>query len=96
MKVVYNSCYGRFGLSVEGMRRYAEIKGVEPDDCDYGIPRDDPALAQVVEELGTAANASSARLAIEDVPVGTKWKIDKDDGFESVMTVDDYDWHTAR
>lgn len=28
MKVVYNACFGGFGLSERGMRRYAEIKGI--------------------------------------------------------------------
>jgi len=27
-KIVINSCYGGFSLSVEGMKRYAEIKGL--------------------------------------------------------------------
>jgi hypothetical protein len=35
-KIVINSCYGGFSLSVEGMKRYAEIKGlplyIEGDD----------------------------------------------------------------
>ena len=26
-KIVYNACFGGFGLSVEAMQRYAEIKG---------------------------------------------------------------------
>ena len=28
-KVVYNACYGGFGLSEEAMMRYAEIKGIK-------------------------------------------------------------------
>lgn len=28
MKIVYNACYGGFGLSEEAIMRYAEIKGV--------------------------------------------------------------------
>ena len=29
MKVVINKCYGVFGLSVDAMLRYAELKGFE-------------------------------------------------------------------
>ena len=29
MKIVINSCFGGFGLSIAGIKRYAEIKGIE-------------------------------------------------------------------
>lgn len=59
------------------------------------IPRDDPHLVQVVEELGEEANGPHASLCIADVPKGTQYRIDEYDGRESVMTVADYDWQTA-
>lgn len=59
------------------------------------ISRTDPALVQVVEELGDAANDSFADLYIVDVPAGTQYRIDEYDGRESVMTIDDYDWSVA-
>ena len=59
------------------------------------ISRTDPALVQVVEELGEAANDRYARLYIVDIPAGTRYRIDEYDGKESVMTIDDYTWNMA-
>jgi hypothetical protein len=133
-KIVYNACYGGFGLSHEATMRYAEIKGITlyvkkqnwgghsyatvPWE-DYGrihaeckkegnyhranelyfsdrdIERTDPALVQVVEELGEAANGAHAKLRIAELSPGTLYRIDEHDGFEFVMTNDDYDWSVA-
>jgi hypothetical protein len=142
-KVVYNNCFGGFGLSHEAVKRYAEIKEIEiygfirergrpgsdspmhavtsfnlkdalcglvhyrrspewndkNDDhhfSDSDIERDDPALVQVVEELGARANGACANLAIENVPTGMLWRIDEYDGNESVMTMGDYSWKVAK
>lgn len=62
---------------------------------DHNIERTDPALVQVVEELGAAANGRCAKLQIDEVPEGTQYRIDEYDGFESVMTIDSYDWKVA-
>ncbi len=97
-KIVYNGCYGGFSLSDAAMRRYAEIKGMAYDEMTLGsreFERDDPALVQVVEELGDAANGMCAKLHIEDVPKGTLWRIDEYDGFESVATQDSCEWKVA-
>lgn len=39
MKVVYNGCYGGFGLSHEAYMLYAKLKGVDvyPEDSGYGL-----------------------------------------------------------
>lgn len=97
MKVVYNGCYGGFSLSDVAITRYWEIKAEKPPAGWYNcnIARDDPVLVQVVEELGEKANGGFASLGLADVPSGQRWRIDEYDGFESVMTVDDYEWHTA-
>jgi len=57
--------------------------------------RNDPALVQMVEELGEKANGDCAGLAIEDVPAGSLWRIDEYDGNERVMTQNDYEWKLA-
>lgn len=139
-KIVYNACHGGFGLSHDGVVRYAELKGltlylekvegglglvtywtIPPDQWpkriegeasleeriannkvhsentiySRNIPRTDPALAQVVEELGTRANGAHASLRIAEVPAGSKYRIDEYDGAESVETPDSYDWQIA-
>jgi hypothetical protein len=119
VKIVYNACFGGFGLSHEGIKRYGEIKGLNlvyvPDEryeslgtwyldgikdddhyfSTYDFDRKDPALVQVVEELGEKANGEYARLAIVELEEGTRYRIDEYDGRESVMTVFDYDWSIA-
>ena len=74
--------------------RYAEITGAMGFSV-YGIERTDPALVQVVEELGEAANGMSAALRIAELPAGTLYRIDEYDGSETVMTQDDYNWSVA-
>lgn len=137
-KIVYNACYGGFGLSHEAVLRYAEIKGITlyhkdesgifthyylcpPEEFERlqgedhsnpirqgryvrsntmyfspsNIERNDPALVQVVEELGDKANSMYAKLRIAEVPAGTLYRIDEYDGNESVETKDTYDWKVA-
>jgi hypothetical protein len=139
-KVVYNACYGGFGLSKEACQRYWDIKGqqvwieqnpefisldmfnvwlVPPEErleerewssmtMDERIAynkayskqtwyyrdvcRHDPALVQVVEELGKKAGGNYAELAIDEVD--GPYRIDEYDGFESVESPDSYDWIT--
>lgn len=59
------------------------------------LPRTDPALVQVVEELGDAANGNFAELYIVELEPGTRYRIDEYDGTESVMTIEDYEWSIA-
>jgi hypothetical protein len=62
---------------------------------DRNIERNDPALVQVVEELGDLANGRCADLMIVELPAGTQYRIDEYDGSETVATVDSYDWKIA-
>jgi len=112
-KIVFNQCYGGFGLSHRAILRYAEIKGLSLTYQPYknthlmnyyvgeehffprDIPRNDPALAQVVEELGKDANGDFAELSIVDLPSGTRYRIEEYDGSESVCTEDEYIWQIA-
>jgi hypothetical protein len=142
-KVVYNNCYGGFGLSKEACQRYWDIKGqqvwieqdpgyisldmftvwlVSPEErikhkstkeffamsmdertayneatseqtwYYMNVSRHDPALIQVVEELGKKANGDFANLQIDEVR--GSYRIDEYDGSERVMTAPDYDWIT--
>ena len=133
-KVVYNACYGGFGLSKEAYVRYGEIKGmkvwieedtkypslgifhawiVPPDQrpvnkenefytmsmeerkayneawsnsCIYcrDIPRDDPALVQLVEEMGEKSFRRHAELKVVEIPDDVQWEIEEYDGKEWV------------
>src|SRR5688572_2699636 len=114
-KIVFNACFGGFGLSEQAVELYIERKGLGPltkerigdsrlfqiyyvnGECfsDRAIPRSDPVLVQIVEELGGKASGSYANLQIAELEPGTKYRIDEYDGNESVMTIDDYEWSTA-
>ena len=96
-KIVYNSSYGGFGLSDEAEIRYRELTdNINNEDFDVCIiDRADPILVQVVEELGEKANDNYTSLHIAEVPAGTRYRIDEYDGYESVMTIDDYEWKVA-
>ena len=50
----------------------------------YDIPRDDPQLVQVVEEMGEKAYGSPAKLRVVSIPDGVEWEIDCYDGKEHV------------
>lgn len=149
MKLVINKCFGGFGLSQRGIRRWCELKGrpcfffshkrnasgnlmlgkfapstdetdsyvftfdiPNPDEvipssdnwrtmtaeqraesnrlwsqhsisaCD--IPRDDPDLVRVVEELGEEANGSCSKLSVVVIPDGVEWTVEEYDGNEHV------------
>ena len=80
--------------SVFGRSRY-----LDPDFrsffCDRDISRTDPDLIAIIESLGKVANGRCASLATLELPPGTRYRIDEDDGAESVMTIDDYEWSIA-
>ena len=86
MKVCINRCYGGFGLSDEGLRRYNEITGYNKT---YGgdVERDDPYLIHVVEELGEKSWGVCSKLEIIEIPDDVEWTIEEYDGREWVAEV---------
>lgn len=90
-KVVYNACYGGFGLSEKAKARYVELTGCAADIYHRDIERHDPALVRVVEELGAEASDRYACLQIEEID-SLMYRIDEYDGFEAVETPVSVDW----
>jgi hypothetical protein len=94
--VVYNTCYGGFSLSPAGEARYAELKGINSESFwAHEIPRHDPHLVQVVEELDDRAGGSYSSLQIKWMPRGSKYYISDYDGSETVLTPDTIKWEIA-
>ena len=85
MKIVINTCYGGFGLSDQGLAIYASKKNKSIDDVHYfDIPRNDPVLVEIVEDLGQQANASYAELKVVEIPDDVDWYIKEYDGIEHI------------
>ena len=86
-------------LYAEGLEKPFSSKRYEQSNAMYfstrDIARDDPALAQVVEELGDKANSNYSKLKIMELKSGTLYRIEEYDGRESVMTNDTYEWSVA-
>ncbi len=89
-RVVYNSIYGGFRLSKEGIDEYNKRTG-RTEKHDFGINRDDPILIQLVEEMGDRINDKYSKLKIISFPVKYKDFLDWDeyDGKESVIIAHD-------
>jgi hypothetical protein len=49
---------------------------------DHDVERNDPALIEVVKELGEKANGEHAKLKVVEIPDGVEWEIDEYDGIE--------------
>ena len=96
-KVVFNNCFGGFGLSEKGSIMLNELTGSEEGSKLYvnpkfghtDISRTDPRLIQVVEKLGRQASDGFAELTIRTIK-GIQYRIDDYDGKETVMTPYDY------
>lgn len=93
VKIVINACYGGFGLSDIAKQMLAQRKGEE--GVEWFIPRHDPDLIAVVEELGVAdASGKHAQLEIVEI-VGNKYIIEEYDGSEFVVVPESINWVTV-
>jgi hypothetical protein len=54
---------------------------------DREIPRNDPDLVAVVEQLGDTASDKYAQLRVVEIPDDVEWKIDEYDGSEHIAEV---------
>jgi len=77
----------------EGKEPYLIYYYTTPDRQDHtffsdrDIPRNDPHLVQVVEELGLEADGSHADLKVVEIPDDVDWQIEEYDGSEWVSEV---------
>ncbi len=60
----------------------------------YEIPRHDPLLVQVVEELGAEAARVCSQLAVVEIQ-GTRYRVKEYDGLEHVETPEKFNWIDA-
>lgn len=65
-------------------RQASNLRYAQQTLSECEIPRDDPTLVQVVEELGVKASGSCAALAAVEIPDGVAWEIKEYDGYEHV------------
>jgi len=84
VKVIYNACYGGFGLSQSGVELYEKLAGIKFDR--FVVDRRDPCLIKVVETLGKDANSRHSDLKIQLIPEDFKecYKIEEYDGKENI------------
>lgn len=54
------------------------------DSFGHEVPRDDPLLLQVFDELGQKAAGWCCHLKAVEIPAGIEWEIDQYDGMERV------------
>jgi hypothetical protein len=99
-KVIYNATHGGFGISQAAIIRMKELGSsyISGDSdtqkyyLDWDIPRHDPILVKVVEELGKEVNDTWSDLRI--IHITGKYRIDSYDGNEVVNTPESYNWVT--
>ena len=85
MKIVINTCYGRFDLSANAQRTYESRSGLFPGSLIARIlDRDDPTLVRIVEEMGPYSYGYSSVLTVVDIPDDIEWEIVEYDGLEYV------------
>jgi hypothetical protein len=92
MKIVINKCFGGFALSETRMSQYAIRKGVTalPDDDDFpiqiwDIPRDDPDLVYVVQQIPEDEGICGTDLHVIEIPDDVDWQIEDWDGCEHIV-----------
>ena len=88
-KVVYNACYGGFGLS-ERAFDWMEAHGVKKETVCY-MERHNHLLVQCIEKLGNDANTSFSDLRIAEIE-GNMYRIEEYDGYEEVVEPKDMNW----
>ncbi len=93
-KVVINVCTAGLDLSDKATARLSELIGYEPKYF-WGwedVPRHDPRLIQVIEELGEEANGLCAVFHVKDIGDAKQYRVDECQGVEWLETPDTIEW----
>lgn len=85
-KVVINTCFGGFGLSIEA-KEWLLDHGMSIDliSNELDIPRHNKLLVECVETLGDKANSWASELAVVEI-YEDQYRIEDYDGFETIYT----------
>ena len=85
-KIAINTDFGGFGLSDDAIDLYKILTGTPPatDVYYWEIPRDDPVLVQIIEQLNDRAGGTYSSLKIVEIPDDVEWHIHEYDGMEHV------------
>jgi hypothetical protein len=73
MEVLYNACYGGWGISDKAMELY-KLRNVNDNsmgleyECDELLSRTDPILIQIYNELGNEMNTKWSKIKIKKIP----------------------------
>lgn len=81
MKIVINTCFGGFGLSIEA-KAWLKERGLESKN--WTEERNNPLVVECVETLKEKADGSFSELKIVEIPDDVKWHIAEYDGHEHV------------
>ena len=84
MKIVINTRHGGFSLTDQAIEKYKSMKNIEGKVYDFEIPREDPVLVEIVEEMGSESGGCFSDLKVVEIPDGVEWQIDEYDGLEWV------------
>lgn len=72
-----------FDLTMDERQEYNKKYSTQTIN-DRDIPRDDPALVQLVEEDSKKYSGKHTTLKVVEIPDGVKWQIEEYDGYEHV------------
>jgi hypothetical protein len=88
--IMYNACYGGFSLSQAAMDEYKR-RCPDAKMSRYEVSRNDQVMAQIVKEMGEAANGKHAKIKLRPIPVEYKdyYTIREYDGDENVVIMQD-------